>query len=129
MCSSDLALLRLESSCAPPAGNRYALEVAQPNQSADGRSYFDAAVEESPRYFWLRKPIGYSQLMEVSAAEAGHGDAAWFGVAPGPDFWIGRGSPNVPPVHVAFRVSSRAQVGVLTIPNYYGAFVLDCRRP
>ena len=45
------ALLRSESSCAPSTGNRYALEVAQPNQPADDRSYFDAAAEESPGYF------------------------------------------------------------------------------
>lgn len=31
-------------------------EVAQSNQPADGRSYFNAAAEESPRYYWLRDP-------------------------------------------------------------------------
>ena len=67
--------------------------------------------------------------MEVSAAETGHGKAAGFAVAPKPGFWIGSGSLNVPPVHVAFGVSSRTQVGVLTTPNYYSASVLDCRRP
>lgn len=90
-------------------------------------------------------PIGYSLLMEVSAAETGRGDAAGFGVAPKPDFWIGSGTPNVPPVHVAFRAPSRAQVDAFYQaalaaggrdngapglrahyhPNYYGAFVLD----
>src|SRR5258708_36522996 len=83
-------------------------------------------------------PLGYSVLMEF-------GDAAGFGVAPKPDFWIGEGTPNVPPIHVAFRAEARAQVdafyhaGLATggkdngapglrphyHANYYGAFVLD----
>jgi catechol 2,3-dioxygenase-like lactoylglutathione lyase family enzyme len=90
-------------------------------------------------------PIGYSLLMEVSAAETGSKSFAGFGVTPKPDFWIGSGTPNVPPVHVAFRVSSRALVDAFYKaaiaaggrdngapglrahyhPNYYGAFVLD----
>jgi hypothetical protein len=57
------------------------------------------------RQFYLQALalIGYSPLTEVSAAETGRGDAAGFGVAPKPDFWIDCGSANVPPVHVAFR--------------------------
>lgn len=62
-----------------------------------------------------------------------------------PDFWITRGTPNQPPIHVAFRVDSRAmvdafyQAGIAAggrdnggpgirahyHPDYYGAFVLD----
>lgn len=90
-------------------------------------------------------PIGYSLLMEVSSEETGRNDAAGFGVAPKPDFWIGNGTPNQPPVHVAFRASCRAHVNAFHQaalaaggrdngapglrphyhPNYYGAFVLD----
>ena len=90
-------------------------------------------------------PIGYFLVMEVSAEQTGHNAAAGFGVPPKPDFWISGGAPNVPPVHVAFRVSSRALVtgfhaAALAAggrdnggpglrphyhPNYYGAFVLD----
>ena len=90
-------------------------------------------------------PFGYSLVMEVSAEQTGHNAAAGFGVPPKPDFWISGGAPNVPPVHVAFRVSSRALVtgfhaAALAAggrdnggpglrphyhPNYYGAFVLD----
>ena len=90
-------------------------------------------------------PIGYSLLMEVSAEQTGSMAAAGFGVPPKPDFWIAGGAPNVPPVHVAFRVSSRALVmafheaaiaaggrdnGAPGLrphyhPSYYGAFVLD----
>ena len=83
-------------------------------------------------------PLGYSILIEFE-------QFAGFGVAPKPDFWIGEGAPNVPPIHVAFRADSRAQVDAFYKaaiaaggrdngapglrehyhPNYYGAFVLD----
>ena len=46
-------------------------------------------------------PLGYEALMEWESF-------AGFGVAPKPDFWIGEGTPNVPPVHIAFGASSRA---------------------
>jgi catechol 2,3-dioxygenase-like lactoylglutathione lyase family enzyme len=83
-------------------------------------------------------PLGYEMLMEGETV-------AGFGVAPKPDFWIGEGQPNTPPVHVAFRADDRAQVDAFYKaalaaggrdngapgmrphyhPNYYGAFVLD----
>ncbi len=90
-------------------------------------------------------PIGYALLMEIPAAITKSTDVAGFGEAPKPDFWISGGNPNKPPIHVAFRVSSRAMVdafykaalqaggkdnGAPGIrphyhPDYYGAFVLD----
>jgi len=83
-------------------------------------------------------PLGYDVLMEWDTF-------AGMGVVPKPDFWISEGAPNVPPIHVAFRADTRAQVdafhkagiaaggrdngapGLRTHyhPNYYGAFVLD----
>jgi catechol 2,3-dioxygenase-like lactoylglutathione lyase family enzyme len=83
-------------------------------------------------------PLGYTLLMESE-------QSAGFGVAPKPDFWIGRGKPNVPPIHIAFRAESRSQVDAFYKaamaaggrdngapgprpqyhPSYYGAFVLD----
>jgi catechol 2,3-dioxygenase-like lactoylglutathione lyase family enzyme len=83
-------------------------------------------------------PLGYTMLMEWE-------EFAGFGVAPKPDFWIGQGKPNVPPIHIAFRAESRAQVDAFYRaamaaggsdngapgprpqyhPHYYGAFVLD----
>jgi catechol 2,3-dioxygenase-like lactoylglutathione lyase family enzyme len=83
-------------------------------------------------------PLGYEMLMEFE-------QFAGFGIAPKPDFWIGEGPPNVPPIHVAIGAQTRAQVdafykaalaaggrdngppGVRAQyhPNYYGAFVLD----
>ena len=90
-------------------------------------------------------PIGYALLMEIPAAITKSTDVAGFGEAPKPDFWISGGNPNKPPIHVAFRVSSRAMVdafykaalqaggkdnGAPGIrphyhPDYYGAFVFD----
>jgi len=83
-------------------------------------------------------PLGYALLMEFEGA-------AGFGVAPKPDFWIGQGKPNVPPIHVAFRAQNRKEVDAFYKAamaaggrdngppgprphyheNYYGAFVLD----
>ncbi|RUL69220.1 VOC family protein [Dyella choica] len=89
--------------------------------------------------------IGYALLMEFPAAVTGHADVAGFGEPPKPDFWISGGAPNDPPIHVAFRVSSRAMVDAFHQAalaaggrdngapgvrphyheHYYGAFVLD----
>jgi catechol 2,3-dioxygenase-like lactoylglutathione lyase family enzyme len=89
-------------------------------------------------------PIGYSLILEASSADSGT-EVAGFGEPPKPDFWVIRGRPNDPPVHVAFRVASRALVDAFYRaalaaggknngapglrphyhPNYYGAFVRD----
>ena len=83
-------------------------------------------------------PLGYTLIMEGK-------EYAGFGVPSKPDFWIGEGKPNVPPIHVAFRAETRAQVDAFHKAaiaaggrdnggpglrphyhaNYYGAFVLD----
>jgi catechol 2,3-dioxygenase-like lactoylglutathione lyase family enzyme len=83
-------------------------------------------------------PLGYAPLMAWE-------QFAGFGVPPKPDFWIGQGKVNDPPVHVAFRADSRALVDAFHAAalaaggrdngppglrphyheNYYGAFVLD----
>lgn len=96
-------------------------------------------------YFKALSAIGYSLLMEFSASVTGHTDVAGFGEPPKPDFWVSRGIPNNPPVHVAFRVGSRSLVDAFYKaaleaggrdngppglrphyhPDYYGAFVLD----
>ena len=89
--------------------------------------------------------IGYQLLLEFSAAVTGHADVAGFGEAPKPDFWLSSGTPNQPPLHVAFRAANRQQVDAFHAaalaaggrdngapglrphyhPDYYGAFVLD----
>jgi catechol 2,3-dioxygenase-like lactoylglutathione lyase family enzyme len=90
-------------------------------------------------------PIGYALLMEFPASVTGSTDVAGFGEPPKADFWVNKGAPNNPPVHVAFRVSSRAIVEAFYEAaiaaggrdngapgvrphyheHYYGAFVLD----
>jgi catechol 2,3-dioxygenase-like lactoylglutathione lyase family enzyme len=96
-------------------------------------------------YLAALAPIGFSLLAEFPASVTGHTDVAGFGEPPKPEFWISRGKPNNPTVHVAFRVSSRSLVDAFYRaaieaggtdngrpgirahyhPNYYGAFVLD----
>jgi catechol 2,3-dioxygenase-like lactoylglutathione lyase family enzyme len=83
-------------------------------------------------------PLGYALIMDRE-------QYAGFGVPPKPDFWIGQGKPNVPPIHVAFRAQNRKEVDAFYKAamaaggrdngppglrphyheNYYGAFVLD----
>lgn len=90
-------------------------------------------------------PIDYTILLQFPASVTGRGDVAGFGVAPKPEFWISAGDVTKPPLHIAFRVKSRAQVdafykaaieaggadngapGIRAIyhPDYYGAFVRD----
>ena len=90
-------------------------------------------------------PIGYKVLMELPAKVTGGTEVAGFGEPPKPDLWIHDGEPNVPPIHIALRVKSRAEVDAFYRaaiaaggrdngapgvrphyhPNYYGAFVLD----
>lgn len=83
-------------------------------------------------------PLGYRELMALQ-------DYVGFGEPEKPDFWIGLGQVQDPPVHVAFRARDRATVDAFHRaalaaggrdngapglrphyhPNYYGAFVLD----
>ncbi|MGE0548608.1 MAG: VOC family protein [Kofleriaceae bacterium] len=84
-------------------------------------------------------PLGYTLIMSFE------GQAAGFGIAPKPDFWIGKEDKPATRTHVAFRANGRAEVrafyeaaiaaggkdngppGVRAEyhPDYYGAFVLD----
>ena len=102
---------------------------------AKSKAFYTAALE----------PINYAMLMEIPASVTGSTDVAGFGEAQKPDFWIHGGNPNKPPIHVAFRVDTRAKVDAFYQaaidaggtdngppgvrphyhPNYYGAFVLD----
>lgn len=89
--------------------------------------------------------IGIHKLMEFPASVTGSSDVAGFGPPGKPEFWIASGTPNQPPIHIAFRVDSRAAVDAFYQaaiaaggrdngppgirahyhPDYYGAFVLD----
>ena len=96
--------------------------------------------------------IGFELLMELGEPVLAHAHAG-FGEAPKPEFWISAGGGDAPqgtsltgpPVHIAFRVRTRAAVDAFHRaalaaggrdngapglrphyhPNYYGAFVLD----
>ncbi len=90
-------------------------------------------------------PLGYELLAEFPAAVTGTSAVAGFGVRPKPDFWLSAGTATHPPVHVAFRVGTRALVDAFYAAalaagardngapgvrahyhaDYYGAFVLD----
>lgn len=106
---------------------------------------------ERSRAFYTQAlaPIGYALLAEIPAAVTKSTDVAGFGEPPKPDFWISGATldkpVNHPHVHVAFRVTSRAQVDAFYAAalaaggrdngapgprphyheHYYGAFVLD----
>jgi catechol 2,3-dioxygenase-like lactoylglutathione lyase family enzyme len=89
-------------------------------------------------YLAALAPLGYAKVV-------GFPGVAGFGEPPKPDFWIHQGTPQQPPIHVAFRAANRAQVDAFHRaalaaggrdngapglrphyhPNYYGAFVLD----
>ena len=103
-------------------------------------------VQSKAFYTQALAPIGYTLLMEIPAELTGNQPVAGFGEAPKPDFWVaGAAAGNTPPVHVAFRVKSRAMVDAFYAaalaaggqdngppgirahyhPDYYGAFVRD----
>ena len=55
-------------------------------------------------------PTGHSRVVEVPGSDAGDPPAAGFCHSDGSDFWIRQGESTRPPIHVAFRVASRAAV-------------------
>src|SRR4051812_38582134 len=55
-------------------------------------------------------PLGYKILMEFTAEQTGGFEGGGLGVPPNPVFWIGKGQPQKPPLHVAFRAENREQV-------------------
>lgn len=95
-------------------------------------------------YLQALAPTGHSRLTELRATSTGQ-ESAGFCHADGSDFWISQGDAINPPIHIAFRVSSRAAVDAFYKAaiaaggrdngapglrphyhaNYYGAFVLD----
>ena len=88
-------------------------------------------------------PIGHSRVVEIMV-DGGLKPSAGFCHEDGSDLWISQGEPTRP-LHIAFRVSSRAAVDAFHAaalaaggedngkpglrpqyhPNYYGAYVLD----
>jgi catechol 2,3-dioxygenase-like lactoylglutathione lyase family enzyme len=96
-------------------------------------------------YLQALAPTGHSRLIELPATHSGQKESAGFCHTDGSDFWIGQGDAIRPPIHIAFRVSSRAAVDAFYEaaiaaggkdngapglrphyhPDYYGAYVLD----
>ena len=96
-------------------------------------------------YLQALAPTGHSRLVELPATHSVGKESAGFCHADGSDLWISQGAAISPPIHIAFRVSSRAAVDAFHKaaiaaggkdngapglrpqyhPNYYGAFVLD----
>lgn len=94
-------------------------------------------------YLQALAPTGHSRLTELRTASGK--ESAGFCHADGSDFWISQGNAITPPIHIAFRVSSRAEVDAFYQAaiaaggkdngapglrphyhaSYYGAFVLD----
>jgi len=90
-------------------------------------------------------PTGHSRVVELQGALAGGRDTAGFCHEDGSDFWIGQGDAKTAPLHIAFRVPTRAAVDAFHRAaiaaggrdngapglrpqyhaNYYGAYVLD----
>jgi catechol 2,3-dioxygenase-like lactoylglutathione lyase family enzyme len=97
--------------------------------------------------FYLRAlaPTGHSRVVELPGAQSGQTETAGFCHEDGSDFWISQGDAIRPPVHIAFRVSTRGAVDAFYRAalaaggkdngapglrpqyhaNYYGAYVLD----
>lgn len=97
--------------------------------------------------FYVRAlaPTGHSRVVEMPEDPGGAPSTAGFCHQDGSDLWIRQGEPIRPPIHLAFRVASRAQVDAFYQeaiaaggkdngapglrphyhPNYYGAYVLD----
>lgn len=88
---------------------------------------------------------GHSELVELPDTPDGAAATAGFCHADGSDLWIRQGEPTTPPLHIAFRVPTRAAVDAFYEAalaaggrdngapglrphyhaDYYGAYVLD----
>jgi len=90
-------------------------------------------------------PTGHARVVELPAGAAGRFESSGFCHEDGSDFWISQGQAVTPPIHIAFRVPTRAAVDAFHEAalaaggkdngapglrpryhaNYYGAYVLD----
>ena len=102
---------------------------------AKSKAFYEAALA----------PVGHSRVVVMPDFPPGRGPSAGFCHEDGSDLWICQGPALTPPLHLAFRVPTRAAVHAFHeaalaaggrdngapgprpqySPNYYGAFVLD----
>ena len=73
------------------------LDISDPVRS---RSFYQAALA----------PLGYQVLAEIPKEYTGGVMVLGMGVPPKPDFWLHQGTPQKPPLHIAFHADSRALV-------------------
>ena len=75
-------------------------------------------------------PLGYKVLQEIPLEYTGGVTVLGMGIPDNPDFWLTEGTPNKPPLHIAFRVKSRDEVdafyqSALAAAKQQKAFVSD----
>ena len=68
-------------------------------------SNFEKSRDTLDFYIQALSAIGYSLLADIPASITGHTNVAGFGEPPKPDFWVSKGTPNKPGIHIAFRVA------------------------
>lgn len=91
------------------------------------------------------KPLRIEIVMEIPASVTGDVDVVGLGADGRPFLWLANAGETTPPIHLAFRAETRAQVDAFYAaaiaaggkdngapglrpmyhPDYYGAFVLD----
>jgi catechol 2,3-dioxygenase-like lactoylglutathione lyase family enzyme len=102
--------------------------------------------EKSRAFYRLAlAPTGHTRVVQLPAGGAGRFESTGFCHEDGSDFWISQGEAVTPPIHMAFRVPTRAAVDAFHKAalaaggkdngapglrpryhaNYYGAYVLD----
>jgi len=102
---------------------------------AKSRAFYERALAQT----------GHSKVVELPATGGEDAPAAGFCHPDDSDFWIREGAATTPPIHIAFRASSRAAVDAFYEAaiaaggrdngapglrpqyhaSYYGAYVLD----
>src|SRR5262245_4456219 len=73
------------------------VHMSDPKKS---RAFYDKALA----------PLGYKVLMEIPTEHTGGKVVVGYGVPPKPDFWLAEGTPEAPPIHIAFRAENHREV-------------------
>ena len=68
-------------------------------------------------YEKILAPIGYKVLMDIPKVVTGKSRVIGFGAPPKPSFWLSEGTPNIPPLHIAFRGQNHRRAGFVRWKN------------